>query len=82
MKRIILDRTLPTSQRVAAAAGVAPSAHESLVRLLLAVTGDGAESEEALREFGGLLSEVTEAVELTEWELRDMLPAAWEAYCG
>jgi hypothetical protein len=49
---------------------------------LLAVTGDGAESEEALREFGGLLSEVTEAVELGEWDLRDMLPAAWEAYCG
>lgn len=56
--------------------------HHDLVQLLLQITADESESDEALRAFGSLLDRVTSTLELTEWDLRDMLEPAWDAYCG
>jgi hypothetical protein len=80
--RALADQQLPVSQRVAAAEGAEASAHVDVVQLLLRITADESESHEALRAFGSLLDRVTSALELTEWDLRDMLEPAWEAYCG
>jgi hypothetical protein len=80
--RTIADQQLPVSQRVAAAEVADALAHQDLVQLLLQITADESESDEALRVFGSLLDRVTSTLELTEWDLRDMLEPAWDAYCG
>ncbi len=69
-------------QRIATAEGIEASAHEDLVQLLLQITADESESDEALRAFGSLLGRVASALELAEWDLRDMREPAWDAYCG
>jgi len=79
--RTIAEKQLPVMERVAAAEAADASAHEGLVRLLLKITADESESDEALRTFGSLLDRMTSTLELTEWDLRDMREPAWEACC-